>query len=78
MQKIGFIGIGIMGKSMAKKLLDAGYPLMAYDINKDAMEEIVAYGAEKGSSCQEVSSLYDVIITMLPNSPHVKKAVLAK
>ena len=78
MYKIGFIGIGIMGKPMAKNLLDAGYSLVAYDINKDALEEMVTYGAEKGSSCQEVASLCDVIITMLPNSPHVKKAVLAK
>ena len=78
MYKIGFIGIGIMGKPMAKNLLDTGYSLMAYDINKDALEEMVAYGAKKGSSCQEVASLCDVIITMLPNSPHVKKAVLAK
>ena len=78
MQKIGFIGMGIMGKPMAKNLIDAGYSLIAYDINEDALEEMVAYGAEKASSCQEVSSLCEVIITMLPNSPHVKKAVLAK
>ena len=78
MQKIGFIGIGIMGKPMAKNLLDAGYSLIVYDINKDALEEMVVYGAEKGSSCQEVASLCDVIITMLPNSPDVKKAVLDK
>ena len=78
MQKIGFIGIGIMGKPMAKNLMDAGYSLVAYDINKDALEEMVAYGAEKGSSCQEVASLCDVIITMLPNSPDVKKVVLGK
>ncbi len=78
MQKIGFIGMGIMGQPMAKNLIDAGYSLIAYDINEDALEEMVAYGAEKASSCQEVSSLCEVIITMLPNSPHVKKAVLAK
>ncbi|MEA2021409.1 MAG: 2-hydroxy-3-oxopropionate reductase [Candidatus Caldatribacteriota bacterium] len=78
MQKIGFIGIGIMGKPMAKNLLDAGYSLIAYDINKDALEEIVVYGAEKCSSCQEIASRCDIIITMLPNSPNVKKAVLTK
>ena len=65
-------------KTHGQKVAGCGLSLMAYDINKDAMEEMVVYGAEKGSSCQEVSSLYDVIITMLPNSPHVKKAVLAK
>jgi len=77
-EKIGFIGIGIMGKPMAKNLMDAGYPLIAYDLNKEALEEVVAFGAEKGSSCQDVASRCDIIITMLPNSPHVKKAVLAK
>jgi len=63
---------------MTKNLINAGYSLIAYDINKDALEEMVTHGAEKGSSCQEVASLCDVIITMLPNSPHVKKAVLDK
>ena len=78
MQKIGFIGIGIMGKPMAKNLLDAGYPLIVYDIHKEVLEEIVAYGARSASSCKEVSSQSDIIITMLPNSSDVKKAVLAK
>ena len=78
MQKIGFIGIGIMGKPMVKNLIDAGYPTVAYDINKDALGEVISYGAEKGSSCQEVASQCDIIITMLPNSPDVKKVVLGK
>lgn len=78
MQKIGFIGMGIMGKPMAKNLMDAGYSLIAYDINEIALEEVLAYGAEKGSSCQDIASRCDVIITMLPNSPHVKKAILGK
>jgi len=77
-EKIGFIGIGIMGRPMAKNLMDAAYSLMAYDINQKALKEVVDYGARKGSSCKEVASLCDIIITMLPNSPHVKKAVLGK
>ena len=78
MQKIGFIGIGIMGKPMVKNLISAGYSTVAYDINKDALGEVISYGAEKGSSCQEVASQCDIIITMLPNSPDVKKVVLGK
>jgi 2-hydroxy-3-oxopropionate reductase len=78
MQKNGFIGIGLMGKPMAKNLLDAGYSLIAYDINKDALEEIVDYGAEYASSSKEVASQCDIIITMLPNSPDVKKVTLGK
>lgn len=78
MQKIGFIGIGIMGKPMAKNLIDAGYPLVAYDVCKEALEEIISYGAKRASSCKEVASQCDVIITMLPNSPDVKKVVLGE
>lgn len=77
-EKIGFIGIGIMGKPMAKNLMDAGYSLVAYDRNQEALKEVIDYGAEQGSSCQEVASLCDIIITMLPNSPHVKKVVLGE
>jgi len=78
MQKIGFIGIGIMGKPMAKNLIDAGYPAVAHDLNKEALEEIISYGAKRASSCKEVASQCDIIITMLPNSPDVKKVVLGK
>ncbi|HZK12262.1 MAG TPA: 2-hydroxy-3-oxopropionate reductase [Atribacterota bacterium] len=78
MQKIGFIGIGIMGKPMAKNLIDAGYPLVTYDVYQEALEEMTSYGAKGASSCKEVASQCDVIITMLPNSPDVKKVVLGK
>ncbi len=78
MQKIGFIGIGIMGKPMAKNLIDTGYPVVACDICKEALEEIVSHGSKRASSCKEVASQCDVIITMLPNSPDVKKVVLGK
>ncbi|RNC29628.1 MAG: 2-hydroxy-3-oxopropionate reductase [Candidatus Dichloromethanomonas elyunquensis] len=76
MKKIGFIGLGIMGKPMSKNLLKAGYSLVVYDHNKSAVEEVVAAGAEAGSSSKDVASKSDVIITMLPNSPHVKEVVL--
>lgn len=79
MKKIlGFIGLGIMGKPMAKNLLKAGYPLIVYDINANAVEELVSSGAQKASSPKEVAQKTDVILTMLPNSPHVKEVVLGK
>ncbi|MBU2252751.1 MAG: 2-hydroxy-3-oxopropionate reductase [Proteobacteria bacterium] len=78
MQKIGFIGLGIMGKPMSKNLLKAGYPLLVYDIVPEAVDEIVRAGAEKGASPKDVAAKTDVIITMLPNSPHVKEVVLGK
>jgi 2-hydroxy-3-oxopropionate reductase len=78
MKKIGFIGLGIMGKPMAKNLLKAGYPLTVYDIVPDKAEEVVEAGAKAGSSSKDVAEKSEVIITMLPNSPDVKEAVLGK
>lgn len=76
--KIGFIGLGIMGKPMAKNLIKAGYKLKVYDIVDAAVDEVVAAGAERGLNGADVAKDSDVVITMLPNSPHVKEAVLGK
>jgi 2-hydroxy-3-oxopropionate reductase len=73
--KVGFIGLGIMGKPMSKNLLKAGYELVVTDINKDAVAEITAAGAKAASSSKEVAEQCSTIITMLPNSPHVKTVV---
>ncbi|NLX71592.1 MAG: 2-hydroxy-3-oxopropionate reductase [Clostridiales bacterium] len=78
MQKIGFIGLGIMGKPMAKNLLKAGYQLVVYDINKQPVRELVDAGAEEGLSSKDVAERTDIIITMLPNSPHVKEVILGE
>jgi len=74
--KIGFVGLGIMGKPMAKNLLKAGYQLVVYDIVAAAVKEVAAAGAEAASSAKEAAQKTDIVITMLPNSPHVKAAVL--
>ncbi len=76
MKNIGFIGLGIMGKPMAKNLLKAGYPLTVYDIVPEKVEEVVEAGADAGSSGKEVAEKSEVVITMLPNSPDVEEAVL--
>jgi len=76
--KIGFIGLGIMGKPMAKNLLKAGYSLVVNDINGEAVDELVASGAGSAPTAKEVAEVSDVIITMLPNSPHVKTVVLGE
>jgi len=78
MSKIGFIGLGIMGKPMSKNLLKAGYNLVVHDVNQAPVEELVALGAEKRASPGEVANICEIIITMLPNSPHVKEVVLGK
>jgi len=76
MSKIGFIGLGIMGKPMSLNLLKAGHSLVVYDINQAAVEEVKQAGAEVGSSPKDVASKAKIIITMLPNSPQVKAVVL--
>ena len=78
MSKIGFIGLGIMGKPMSRNLLKAGFQLVIYDIDKVPVEELKQAGAEVGASPMDVGAKTHVIITMLPNSPHVKAAVLGK
>ena len=69
MKKIGFIGLGIMGKPMAKNLLKAGYALTVYDIVAEAVSELAAAGATAGKSAKDVAAQSEVVITMLPNSP---------
>lgn len=78
MKKIGFIGLGIMGKPMAMNLIKAGFALTVYDIMKEPVKEVVAAGAKEGKSGKDVASQSEVVITMLPNSPDVKKAVLGE
>jgi len=74
--KTGFIGLGIMGKPMAGNLLRAGYQLVVCNRSQGAVQELVAAGAEAASSPREVGARCGVIVTMLPNSPHVKEVVL--
>ncbi len=74
--KIGFIGLGIMGKPMCKNLLKSGYQIMVYDIMEKNMDELSILGATKALHAKEVASDCDIVITMLPNSPHVKEVVL--
>ena len=76
-EKIGFIGLGIMGRPMAKNLIKAGYKLVVYD-RYAPFDDIKALGAEGASSSRDVASRCDLVITMLPNSPHVKDAILGK
>ncbi|MCL2834707.1 MAG: 2-hydroxy-3-oxopropionate reductase [Treponema sp.] len=77
MEKIGFIGLGIMGRPMAKNLIRAGYKLAVYDKYAN-LDDVKALGAETVSSSREAAAKSDLIITMLPNSPHVKDAILGK
>ena len=74
--KIGFIGLGIMGRPMSKHLLAAGYELVVHDINREAVADVVASGAAEAQSCREVAQQSQIIITMVPDSPDVEAAAL--
>lgn len=76
--KVGFIGLGIMGKPMSKNLLKAGYTLVVRDSNTQNEAELVELGATTAKTPKEVAEQCDVIITMLPNSPHVKEVALGE
>lgn len=74
--KIGFIGLGIMGKPMVKNLLKAGHEVVCYDIIKENVDEMTKAGATAAVSSADVARQVPLVITMLPNSPHVKSVVL--
>ena len=76
--KIGFIGLGIMGRPMAKNLIKAGPELTVFDFNKEAVADLVSCGAAAAESNKDLASKVDVVITMVPNSPQVRAAVLGK
>ena len=73
---IGLIGLGIMGRPMARNLMKAGYALVVHDVVRGAVDELVAEGAVAGASPREVAAATDVLITMLPDSPQVRDVYL--
>jgi 2-hydroxy-3-oxopropionate reductase len=75
-QVIGFIGLGIMGRPMARNLLKAGYSLVAHSRSRGPVDEIVKAGAKAAVSARDVAAQCDVLITMLPNSPEVELVAL--
>ena len=74
--KVGFIGLGIMGRPMAKNVIKGGYEVTVFDFNKEAVADLVSCGAKAAESGKELAAEVDVVITMVPNSPHVRAAVL--
>jgi 2-hydroxy-3-oxopropionate reductase len=78
MQKLGFIGLGLMGKSMARNLLKAGFPLVVYNRSLPALEELAAEGADPAGSPEQVAAQVDVVFTCLPDSPDVEQVTLGE
>jgi len=73
---VGYIGLGLMGKSIARNILKAGYPLIVHNRSQGAVEELVAEGAQALSSPAEVAARVDVVFTNLPDTPDVEKVAL--
>jgi 2-hydroxy-3-oxopropionate reductase len=74
--RVGYIGLGIMGKAMARNILKAGYPTVVHNRSRTAVAELEAEGAIAANSPREVAEQADVIFTNLPDSPDVEKVVL--
>jgi 2-hydroxy-3-oxopropionate reductase len=77
-QIIGFIGLGIMGRPMAKNLLKAGYSLVVHSRSRGPVDELVGAGAKRATSPRDVAAQCEALITMLPNSPDVELVALGK
>ena len=77
-EKIGFIGLGIMGRHMSGHLIAAGYELAVFDRIPSLVDEVAAKGAKACSSCKEVAQISDVVISMVPDSPDVEQVALGE
>ena len=76
MLKVGYIGLGLMGKSIARNILKTGFPLVVHNRSRAAVDELVGEGAAAASSPKEVASQVDIVFTNLPDTPDVEKVVL--
>src|ERR671916_2913511 len=74
-ERVGFIGLGIMGKPMARNLMEAGYELTVHNRSPEKAEELGEAGATVAASPREAAENSDVVITMLPDSPQVREVV---
>ena len=78
MLKVGYIGLGLMGKSIARNILKAGFPLIVHNRSRASVDELVAEGATAANSPKEVAKQVDVVFTNLPDTPDVEKVVLGE
>jgi 2-hydroxy-3-oxopropionate reductase len=76
--KVGYIGLGIMGKSIARNILKAGFPLVVHNRSHAAVDELVAEGAQKANSPAEVAAQVDIVFTNLPDTPDVLQVALGE
>lgn len=77
-ERIGFIGLGIMGLPMARNLMKAGYSLTVNNRSPEPEQALAAEGASVARTAREVAEASDIVITMLPDSPQVEEVVLGE
>ena len=77
-ERVGFIGLGIMGRPMARHLLDAGFPLAVHSRSPGPVDELASAGAKRCETPEEVGASSDVVITMLPDTPDVELVLLGE
>src|SRR5215213_3289856 len=77
MAVVGFIGLGVMGRSMAVNLVKAGHEVVAHDVRPEAVADLAAQGAKPAASVEEAAARADIVVTMLPDTPQVEEVVLA-
>src|SRR5919106_5299383 len=78
MLKVGYIGLGLMGKSIARNILKAEFPLVVHNRSRAAVDELVSEGAIAANSPREVAEQVDVVFTNLPDTPDVETVVLGE
>ena len=78
MIKVGYIGLGLMGRSMARNIMRAGFPLVIHNRSRGIVAELVSEGAEEAWSPKEVASRVDIVFTNLPDSPDVEEVAIGK
>ncbi len=76
--KMGFVGVGDIGNVMARSILKSGIPLTVYDLNKEAVDKVVAEGATAAGSCREVMEISDAVISMVRDIPQTEEVVFGK
>jgi 2-hydroxy-3-oxopropionate reductase len=74
-EKVGFVGLGIMGEPMARNLMEAGYDLVVYNRSQGKVEDLVSEGAEVAESLKEIAENAEIVFTMLPGPPEVREVV---
>ena len=74
-ENIGFVGLGMMGLPMAQNLVEAGYGVTVFDLDSSSVAKAEAFGASSASSAAETASKSDIVITMVPDSPHVEAVI---